>query len=488
MLEDDYWSIYKFLESLKKIGFIKSSGFIDKYDKVIAHTNTKKFPAFSHYTKNNNSIVIPLENKDIKFGYFVIEIDNKFSQPFVESIKIKLFFSIIIAALISLLLGYMISNRILKRLELLSFNATLIKDKKFDEIKHIKTIEKDEITNLINSMELMIDNARDMIMNEENLKSFYHNILESLNEFIVVCDDNLKIRYDNEHQLKGLVLENEAFTQYIYGEVVKNIYNNQFNFVIEIETDNDFNGNIYLYTIVKRLNDQFACSFTDITALKVLEKRNCLTNSFEIIGEISSMVVHEIKNYLQPIKLLLEQENIDEEDRQRIIRTTHKIDDIVKDFLKAGKPVDKNLSVNINIKETIEKILFFLNEKLRNKNIIVNINIKNDLVLFMAQSDLETLIMNLLTNAIEASFNNGEIYIDCKKGKYYMVLHIIDNGKGMNRETIENISNPFFTTKKEGSGIGLYVVYKIVYLYSGFINVESKNGRTLFSIKLPINN
>lgn len=490
ILEDDYWSIYKFLESLKKINFIKSSGFINKYNKVIAHTNTKEFPLFSQYTKNKNDIVITLDNKDIKFGYFVIEINNNFSQPFVESIKIKLFLSIIIAALISLLLGYVISNRILKRLELLSFNITLIKDKRFDDIKHIKTIEEDEITNLINSMELMLSNIRDMMRKEERLKGYYHNILESLNEFIVVCDDNFQIKYDNEHQLKGLILENKKFTQRIYTEITKNIHNDKFNFVIDIDIDikHDFNKKIYLYTIIKRLDDQFACSFTDITALKLLEKQNCLTNSFEIIGEISSVVVHEIKNYLQPIKLLLEQEHIDGDDRQRIISITHKIDDIVKDFLKAGKPVDKNLSVNINIKETIEKNLFFLTEKLQNKNIILHKNIKNDLVLFMARSDLETVIINLLTNAIEASFNNGKIYINCKKGKYYMLLQFIDTGKGIDKDAIENISNPFFTTKKEGSGIGLYVVYKIVYLYSGFINVESTKGRTMFSIKLPINN
>ena len=67
----------------------------------------------------------------------------------------------------------------------------------------------------------------------------------------------------------------------------------------------------------------------------------------------------------------------------------------------------------------------------------------------------------------------------------YKVFQITNEGKPIDKDTIKNISKPFFTTKKRGSGLGLYITYKIVYLYGGFIEVSSGESKTSFSIYLP---
>jgi signal transduction histidine kinase len=103
----------------------------------------------------------------------------------------------------------------------------------------------------------------------------------------------------------------------------------------------------------------------------------------------------------------------------------------------------------------------------------------------MVYSDFELIIVNLLQNAIEESPINGVIKIEVNRNKTHIFIKISDNGKGINKEEIKNISKPFFTTKEHGSGIGLYTTYKTVYLYDGYINVQSIPGNTSFTINLP---
>ena len=96
-------------------------------------------------------------------------------------------------------------------------------------------------------------------------------------------------------------------------------------------------------------------------------------------------------------------------------------------------------------------------------------------------------MINLIENAIDESSINGLIYINSYIKNRHTVIEVIDFGKGINKNILKDIYKPFFTTKGEkGSGIGLYTTYKIVYMYNGFIEVESKLGKTTFSINIPI--
>lgn len=487
LLEDDYWSIYKFLNSLININLIKSAGFVDENYKIVAHTDPKTYPIHSTLkldTIDSNQLVIPLESDQVTFGYFILTIDPMALTPYFQNIKRNLFFSIIIAALLSFFIGYVISKRILGRLELLSYNAKMIQDKKWDHIKYIKCVEQDEITNLVNSMESMLTKVQTMIKSEENLKQFYHNILESLHELVVVCNENFDITYDNLHELRKLVMKNHSFDTHVYQKIQTNLRKKSYTFVLELENENG--KSISLYVIVKKLGDERIVSFTDITLLRMLQEQQCFTHSFEIVGEIASVVVHEVKNYLQPIKLLLEEDSLDKEDRGRIINIISKIDTLVKDFLKNGRPIDKKLAYDLNIKESIHSILFLFADALRTKEITVHKNIEKNIEVFIAKHDFDTIVTNLLKNAIEASFRHGNILINCFRDKGYITLQICDNGEGIDKNTLKNISKPFSTTKVEGSGVGLYSVYKLVYLYGGFIDIESVPGRTIFSINIPI--
>jgi signal transduction histidine kinase len=101
-------------------------------------------------------------------------------------------------------------------------------------------------------------------------------------------------------------------------------------------------------------------------------------------------------------------------------------------------------------------------------------------------SQLYQVIVNLTVNAIQAIKGNGILKIETFSDKDYVYFTIEDNGIGMDRETMDKIFIPFFTTKKDGTGLGLSVVHGIITNHNGKIDVESEPGKgTKFTVKLP---
>lgn len=486
LLEEDYWSIFKIMNSLKKIDLIKNATFVDQNYNVIASSEPSIYPVDFHLNSlhpSSNLLIIPLKSENIVFGYFIIDKEPKFLHSLIQNIKNQLMLAMIVAALISILIGYLISIRIVGRLELLSYNAKMIENEKWDNVRYQKSFERDEISELSSVFDNMLTKIQKMITGEQKMKKFYYDILENLDELVIICDNNLEIKFHNTNKLGKLIIKGRSFNLDILKIIKDKITKKIDSFVIEVPNEN---GNIlHLHVNMQNISGEYAFSLSNITLLKKLEERELFKNSFEIIGEISSEVVHEIKNHLQPIKLLLEQDELDHEDKQKVLSIIFKINQLVKNFLKSGRPIDKKLSVEININEKIENILFLLSQKFEEKNINLSKNIDSFLSLYMAELDFSSVLINLLTNAIDACEIGGEIYINGKRENKNIVLRILNTGKEIDQELVKKIHKPFFTTKQDGSGIGLYIVYKIVYLYGGFINIESNPKRTIFSVHLP---
>ena len=486
LLEDDIWSIYKFLHSLTKINLIESAGFVDVSNKIIAHSNTLKYPLDMKIDiqRTQDFVLIPLVSNNLKLGVFIIELDKHSFLQLFEELKSHLIFSILFATVLSFYIAYFISNRILHRLEILTHNATKIQEKKWDEIKPIDSKEQDEITLFQNSMELILTNLRQAIENEHSLRHFYHDILESLDELIVLCDEHYLLLYENHHKLNGLIIHDQTLNNKILDNIQLALQNNRNSFMVDIE--NTQGKTIYLFVLLKKVNHLLAISISDITLLKQLQEQQCFTNSFEIVGEISSAVVHEIKNYLQPAKLLIDQEEIDNEDKKRMGNIIAKIDFLVNEFLKTGKPIDKLLAIDMDISTQLEPIVHLLQSQISHKEITLVQNVPQNSKIHIAKQDFDTIMMNLLKNAIDESFEKSSVHIDSYVKNNYTVIAVTDYGKGIDKAILKDIYKPFFTTKGEkGSGIGLYTTYKIVYMYHGYIDVQSKEGQTTFSIHIP---
>ena len=236
--------------------------------------------------------------------------------------------------------------------------------------------------------------------------------------------------------------------------------------------------------------------------LKVLQKSN--HRDLVFFDNTLSMISHEVKNPLSSIKIaaqILKKKNQDKELTSIIIKECDRVNDLINSF-QLNFIENEYTHKKINIHE----VLRYVTKKVEIKN-LKNINIIEhfDPSLPLLKINKNTLIMifdNLIENAIQAiGSNDGYIRITTSflnkgheiiqnlknsKLKNFIKVSIEDNGSGIQKNDLDNIFFPFFTTKKKGKGLGLFLVQKLIFHFNGDIYATSDRNNTKFEVNLPI--
>lgn len=233
-----------------------------------------------------------------------------------------------------------------------------------------------------------------------------------------------------------------------------------------------------------------------IVQLKEAQERLVRSEKLAVVGNMASYIAHEIRNPLVTIggfarSIVREvKDNKSIENSAKIIidevNRLEKILAIVMDFSKVAKPVKAKSQVNDIIDNTISLMEAYF------KNLKIDLVKKYETMMpdiVIDQDQIRQVFLNMFKNAAESMPNGGKLIIETTSEKEYIKINITDTGEGMDANTVENIFTPFYTKKKEGTGIGLAVSQKIIDEHEGFIKVKSElNQGTTFSIFLPIQN
>jgi len=216
------------------------------------------------------------------------------------------------------------------------------------------------------------------------------------------------------------------------------------------------------------------------------------------LGILTAGVAHEITNPLNNISMIAQTyeemyAHLNEKDRRefmsKVDAETERIRKIVKNLLDFSKPKDANPSeADINI--VIQKTLTLVQNMIDVQNIETTIRLEEGLPhLFIDESQIQQVLVNLITNAVQATSPGGRLFIASRLGKERdsVEISVMDTGKGITPEFLPHIFDPFFSTKGEGgTGLGLSVSYGIIKQHKGEIRVESKVGvGTTFTVELP---
>lgn len=219
------------------------------------------------------------------------------------------------------------------------------------------------------------------------------------------------------------------------------------------------------------------------------------TEKLTALGRMAAGIAHEINNPLAGI--LLFSSNLVKkaakgpmkEGLEIIVRESQRCKIIIQEMLEFARD-RKPQKRHANINRLIEKSLTILENEMRLRHIEMKKSLAEEIQeTLLDENQLEQVFVNLLLNAIQAVNENGTISVRTRMGprKKSVMAEVMDSGCGIPRENLDKIFEPFFSTKKEGSGLGLAVSYGIIQNHQGRIEVESEAGKsTCFRITLPI--
>ena len=284
-----------------------------------------------------------------------------------------------------------------------------------------------------------------------------------------------------------------------------------------IATDAVDEGGVLLETrnMLEIFSSQIAIAIENARLYKQLQEQMIeLKNSYSLLGRaeklsflgnVAARLAHEIKNPMTAIGTFIQMLHYkfeDEEFRNKfykiVIEETNRINNLLSELMDLANTRESKFELG-DIHELIEKMVFLLSPQTKAKNIRVDCQFDPDIgKVWMDSEKMRQVILNLLSNAVDFTPEQGRIEISTKhkykKGKNENIqVHIKDNGEGISPSNIDKIFEPYFTTKHKsnlhrGTGLGLFIAYKNILDHDGSIEVESKvNEGTTFILTLPYN-
>lgn len=237
----------------------------------------------------------------------------------------------------------------------------------------------------------------------------------------------------------------------------------------------------------------------DITSRTEQELEAALLSRMESLIRLAGGIAHEIGNPLNSITIHLEllkkrlaglpgsQRKELERSLSDIQDETRRLDRIIKNFLKATRKPPLRFRLD-HLNETLEDAINFLKPQMDQHKIRTKFTSDAELpAFFFDRERLYYAFMNLIKNAIEAMPKGGSLKITVSHQSHCAVVTISDTGCGITEKELPHIFDIYYTTKQEGAGLGLMMVYDSITEHGGKIEVTSKPGKgTTFKILLPI--
>lgn len=466
-----------------------------------------------------------------RIGRMVNSIDSSYTDykrivylraPLKRTFSLTLTVVLMISLLASIYGAFVLSRRLVSPIQNLVEGTRAVAKGDFDTQLPIPT--GDEIGFLVNSFNEMtrgLSLARQQASMSQNLveaeRANLEIILANLSTGVISLESNLKIRTVNKAAGAILNVDFKGRTG---------------DFLSDVSTDNSVLQE--LYDVVKKQLEKGVTIWQDQIVVHAVKGRRVLTCActnlsseageevgFVVVfdditlqlqsqrdaawGEVARRLAHEIKNPLTPIQLSAERlrkkylDTMSAEDGEILDRSTHIIveqvaamRDMVNAFSDYARAPDMDIS-SFSIEDLINEVIDLYKEQA--KTINIQFNIETPIDKFDADPGrIRQMMHNLIRNSMEAidTRENGFIKIDIKqvdvKQREMIQIMLEDNGGGFKEESLDQIFDPYVTSKPKGTGLGLAIVKKLVEEHMGSIEAKNtKNQGALISILLPPN-
>lgn len=344
----------------------------------------------------------------------------------------------------------------------------------------------------------------------DKFKTLASSVLENMGDAVIVIDRNNKITLFNRSSENLFGKSSAEITgsdlSIMPGNIFQSIKNKietitkssvYFEDVIEINSETKH----LLINITKNFSsseslENYTIVIKDLTSIKKLEEQSKRKEKLTAMGELASGVAHEIRNPINAIGMIAQRLNkefspvSDVEEYQKINHLlkseVDRINKIITQFLNYARPVEIQ-KTEIDAKVFFDDIFALFQNQSKVKNINFTKESNDSFTIKIDAELMKQSLINILQNAFDASTSNGIINLDYYQERANVVILVSDNGKGISESSIKKIFDLYYTTKKDGNGLGLSIAQKIISQHNGSVEFTSKeNFGTKFKIILPL--
>lgn len=238
-------------------------------------------------------------------------------------------------------------------------------------------------------------------------------------------------------------------------------------------------------------NECYLHTMTDITEQKQIEKEMVHLDRLNMIGEMAASIGHEIRNPMTAIRGFLQMLNSKDcyvEDRvffDLMIEELDRANDIITEYLGMAK--DKKVDLQVQYLDEVVKSLYPMIQADANyKEMDVQLKLGKPPMPLIDANEIRQLLLNMSRNGLEAMSSGGILTIGTSALENEIILFIKDQGCGLDPNLIDKIGTPFFTTKEQGTGLGLAVCYSIAARHNARIDFETGPEGTTFYVRFPM--
>jgi len=397
-------------------------------------------------------------------------------------------------------LGLFLSRRMTRPLNLLTKSVEELGRQGFEREVFVETSEKDEIGRLADAFNEMARNLREKIGEIQQTKRYLEDLLENANDFIYTLDLEGRITYVNR-KFEALGFRRED----LMGRPLDALFTRspvEDGHASEVETRDARGRTVILVVSHSPLRNNEGRTIgllgiaKDITERKELEQRLIRSERLASIGELAGAMAHEIRN---PLGSIYTAATLLSYDEGTVINTDHlallkvvkqearRLNRILTDFLQFARPRHPNLmpcSINALCEETLEALRY--DEAAKGKEIRKVLDPRLP-PLPVDADQMRQALWNIALNALQAMDAGGTLSLSSTLHDGEVRISIQDTGRGIPREEVGRIFEPFYSRKKDGLGLGLAIAHRVVEAHRGRIEVESEEGRgTRMTITLPL--
>jgi len=420
---------------------------------------------------------------------------------------------ILLALVVSIVLAALLSNMALRPLQVISdrLDQFMLHAPGTTGEPELLPPPRDEISQVSSKIERIGQRMRSVEEVFTALQSNLNQVMENLQDGIMlftrdaravmVSDSAQRFLGLQRKQILGMELHEIFDRQTALGQMVRRSFNARIPLLQqEVENESGRPVQVSLDFIHGGIGDDPAETLGALLTLHDSESRKQIESELEIsrrladIGRLTSGVGHEVKNpinaivvHLELLRGKLDRSEPGAERHLEIIQgEIRRLDRVVQTLVDFSRPVDLALAVQ-DVGDIVSSVLALASPELEQRNVRIISVLPLQSIYARVDADLmRQALLNVVLNGAQAMSTGGALNVELRQEGRNAAIHIRDQGCGIPKEIQDRIFNLYFTTKHDGTGIGLAMTYRILQLHNGSVTVESKVGEgTEFILRVP---